>query len=83
VRRDVIFEKEIDFLRSRESWMEIDREIIPSPPSLVQRETVIDPVDLVALVDVLRDIEVGHKRSSWARKTLQEAKGHTNPRGTF
>jgi hypothetical protein len=32
------------------------------PPSTVQRETIIDPVDLVAPVDVPKDIAVGHKR---------------------
>jgi hypothetical protein len=42
---------------------------IPSPPSAVQRETTIDPVysvDLVARVDVPRDIAVGQKRLAWA-----------------
>jgi hypothetical protein len=59
VRRDVIFEEEIAFCRSIESHMEIDNEkkeeTIPSPPSIVQREKVIDPVDPVdpvSLVDV-------------------------------
>jgi hypothetical protein len=56
---------------------------IPSPPSTVQRETVIDPVDHVAPVDVPRDIAVGQKRPAWARQTLHEAKGHATPRGTF
>ena len=81
--RDVIFEEEIAFRRSRESHMDIDRETIPSPPSTVQRETIIDPVDPVAPVDVPRDIVVGHKRPAWARQTLQEVEGHVAPRGTF
>jgi hypothetical protein len=45
--------------------MEIDSETIPSPPSVVQRETIIDSVDRVdpvAPVDVPRDIAVSHKR---------------------
>jgi hypothetical protein len=42
--------------------MEIDSETIPSPPSTVQREKDIIPVDPVALVDMSRDIVVGHKR---------------------
>jgi hypothetical protein len=67
VSRDVIFEEEIAFRRSIESQMEIDSKEIPFPPSTVQRETTIDPVDLVAPVDVPRDITVGHKRPSWAR----------------
>jgi hypothetical protein len=53
--------------------MEIDSETVPSPPSAVQRETTIipvdpivlaDPVAPVALIDILRDIAVGHKRLS-------------------
>jgi uncharacterized membrane protein YvbJ len=57
VSRDVTFEEEIAFQRSRESHMEIDsekkEETIPSPPSAIQRETFIDPVY------VPRDIVVG------------------------
>jgi hypothetical protein len=67
VSRDVIFEEEIAFRRSRESQIEIDSEIVPSPPSTIQRETAIvpvDPIDPVAPVDVPKDIAVGHKRPS-------------------
>jgi hypothetical protein len=32
--------------------MEIGSEIVPSPPSAVERETIVDPVDPIALVDV-------------------------------
>jgi hypothetical protein len=58
--------------------MEIDSETIPSPPSVVQRETNIIPDDLITLVDpvapadsvaprnIPRDITVGHKRPTWA-----------------
>jgi hypothetical protein len=42
--------------------MEIDSEIIPSPPSAFQRETNIIPADPVAPVDMSRDIAIGHKR---------------------
>jgi hypothetical protein len=70
VRKDVTFEEEITFQRSRESRMEIDsekkEETVPSPPSVVERETITYPVDLVASVYVSRDIEVGQKRSAWA-----------------
>ena len=50
-----------------------------------QRETIdpIDPINHVAQVNVSRDIAVGRKRLAWARQTLQEAKGHAAPRGTF
>jgi hypothetical protein len=58
-------------------------EIVPSPPSAVQKETTIDPVNPVALVDIPRNIAVGHKRPVWARQTLQEVEGHVPPRGTF
>ena len=50
--------------------MEIDNEkkeeTVPSPASTVQRETVIDPVDHVAPVDVPRGIAVSQKRHAWA-----------------
>jgi hypothetical protein len=71
VSKDVIFEEEIVFQRSRESQMEIDIETIPSPPPTVQRETSIipidpvvlfGPIDLVGPIDIPRDIAVGHKR---------------------
>jgi hypothetical protein len=50
-----------------------------------QRETVepIDPIDLVAPVNVSRDIAVGRKILAWAHQTLQEAEGHATPHGTF
>jgi hypothetical protein len=67
--------------------MEIDsekkEETIPSAPSAVQRETIIDPVGHVAPIDVPRDIAVGQKRLAWAQQTLQEAEGHAAPCGTF
>jgi hypothetical protein len=44
--------------------MEIDSETMPSPPSIVQRETNIIPANLVAPVDIFRDIAIRHKRSS-------------------
>ena len=42
--------------------MVIDSETIPSPPSSIQRETYIIPIDLVDPVDMSIDIAVGHKR---------------------
>ena len=41
--------------------MEIDSKTIPSPSSAVQMEIDIISVDPVALVDMFRDIAVGHK----------------------
>jgi hypothetical protein len=62
ISKNVVLEEEIVFQRPRESQMEIDSETIPSPPSAVQRETNIIPVDPVSPVDMFRDIAVGHKR---------------------
>jgi hypothetical protein len=53
VSRDVIFEEEIAFRRSRKSQMEIDSESVPSPPSVVQRETTTIPIDLAIPVDLV------------------------------
>jgi transposase InsO family protein len=76
ISRDVIFEEDIAFQKSKESQMEIDSETMPSPPSAVQRETYIIPIDLVdpvalvdpvvptdptAPIDMPKDIIVGHK----------------------
>jgi hypothetical protein len=48
--------------------------MVPSPPHppKIQREAIdpIDHVDPIALVDVLRDIVVGHKIPTWSRQTL-------------
>jgi hypothetical protein len=44
--------------------MEINSETIPSLPSAVQRETYIILVDLVAPVDMSRDIAVENKMPS-------------------
>jgi hypothetical protein len=88
ISRDVSFEEEIAFQRSRESQMEIYSETMPSLPSTVQRETDIAPVDPVipadpiAQIDMPRDFTVGHKRPAWARQTLQEAEEHKAPQGT-
>jgi hypothetical protein len=91
--RDVTLNEEVSFRRSRGSHMDIDserqEEMVPSPPHApaVQRETSpidqIDHVDLVAPLNVSRDIAVGQKILAWARQTLQEAEGHANPHGTF
>jgi hypothetical protein len=67
VSRDVTFEEEVAFMRSRGSHMEIDSEkhedMVPSPPHppSVQRDTIepIDPIDPVPPIDVPRDIVVG------------------------
>jgi hypothetical protein len=57
-----------------ETDSERHEEMVPSPPHppLVQRETIepIDPIDLVAPVDVPRNIVVGQKRPTWTHQTL-------------
>jgi hypothetical protein len=80
VTRDVTFEEEVAFHKSREAQMEIDSETIPSPPLAIQREIDIIPDDPMAPVDpviptnlvapsnIPRDITVGHKSPAWARK---------------
>jgi hypothetical protein len=81
VSRDVSFEEEVAFRRSRGSHMQIDskrqEEMVSSPPhsSAVKRDPVepMETVDPVHLVDVPRDIAVGQKRPAWACQTLQES----------
>jgi hypothetical protein len=81
VSRDVTFEEEVAFRRSRGSHMEIDserqEEMVSSPPHppAVMKETVepidpIDPVDPIAPFDVPRNIAVGLKIPAWACQTL-------------
>jgi hypothetical protein len=73
--------------------MEIDSETIPPPLSAIQRETYIIPDEPITLVDPIApahsvapsnipiDITIGHKRPTWVRQTLEEAKGHKAPQG--
>jgi hypothetical protein len=61
--------------------MEIDSEIIPSPPSSIQRETNITLGYPVYPVDMFRDIAVGHKmptytHSARGRETYKPLKAH-------
>jgi hypothetical protein len=75
--RDVTLNEEVCFRISRGSHKDIDSErqedMVPSPPHAptVQRETSlidqIDHVDLVARLNVSRDIAVGWKILAWAR----------------
>jgi hypothetical protein len=94
VSRDVSFEEEVAFRKSRRSHIETlsekEEEMVSSPPhtTTIQREPdelveTIDPIEPVHPIDVPREIIVGRKRPAWARQTLQEAEGHATPRGTF
>jgi hypothetical protein len=71
VSRDVTFEEEVSFKRSRGSHMEID---------------LIDPfdlIDIVAPVNVPRYTTVGRNIPTWDRQTLQEVEGYETSCGTF
>jgi transposase InsO family protein len=93
VSRDVTFEEEVAFQKSKEAQMEIDGETIPPPHSTVQRETnivpdeptapvdLVPPADSVAPSNIPRDITIGHKIPAWARQTLEEAERHKAPQG--
>jgi hypothetical protein len=81
VSRDVTFEEEVAFIRSRGSHMEIyskkHKDMVPSPPhpSKIHRETIepIDPTNLinpVAPVDVPINIVLGQKNHAWDIQTL-------------
>ena len=70
--------------------MEIDDEELqirssPSPiqNALARKDEPIDPIDLVATVDIPEDITVSRKRPRWVQQTLQDAEGHEAPHGTF
>jgi hypothetical protein len=52
--------------------MEIDSETIPSPPSIVQKETNIIPTNPVAPIDITKDITVEHKDMLRINKNLLE-----------
>jgi transposase InsO family protein len=62
ISRDFTFDEEIAFQIFKESQMDIDSETIPSPPSIVQRETYIIPfypvvqANSIAPIDMPRDI---------------------------
>jgi hypothetical protein len=92
--RDVSFEEEVSFRKSRRSHIETDsereEEMVSSPPHTfaVQREPnepveTIEPIDPIHPIDVPRELTVGRKRPAWAHQTLQQAEGHAAPRGTF
>jgi hypothetical protein len=69
------------YLTQRESKQnEKKEETLPSPPSTVQRETDIIPANLVAPVDMPRDIAVGHKKACLgSTKLCKKAEEHTSP----
>lgn len=85
--RDVIFEEDIAFRKSKGS-LEIEDQDPPDnmeedhAPE-IQRETSkeIDSEDQIAPLD--EPSNANRKRPLWARKMIQEAKNYTAPKGTF
>jgi len=88
--RDVTFEEDVAYRRSKRTNSDSDdsQELLASPSPPAEKETmeddVIEPIDLVDPMipdPVPRDIAVmGQKRRpTWARQTLQDAKGHVAP----
>lgn len=89
--RDVTFEEDVAYRRSRRSNSDShdSQELLASPSTPAKRETMeddivepTDPVDPVIPDPVPRDIVImGQKRRpAWARQTLQDAEGHVAPR---
>lgn len=95
VNKDVKFEEDVAFRKSKGSCMEIDDENHETPQDMdidhtpeIQRESIEpvandDPIEPLDLTDGPRDIVVNRKRPLWARNTMQEAKQFATPRGTF
>ena len=61
-------------------------EMRSSPPpvqnELAKKDEPIDPIDLVEIVDVPRNIVVSQKGSRWVQQNLQDVEGHEAPHGT-
>lgn len=95
VNRDVTFEEDVAFRKSKGSCMETvdedhetrqDMDIDHTPE--IQRESTEsvaddDPIEPLDPTDGPRDIVVNRKRPLWARNTMQEAEKFAAPRGTF
>jgi hypothetical protein len=92
INRDVTFDEDEAFKRSKESHMDEDREeqealrdavmvdsTLEEPISEVQNEMV----ESERFVDPPREAAVTRKRLAWLRNTLQEAEGHATPKGSF
>lgn len=92
VSRDVTFEEDVAFRKSKGSCMEIDDETpqdmdVDHAPE-IQRETTEsdmskDPIEPLDPTDGPRDIVVSRERPLWVRNTMQEAEQFAYPRGTF
>ena len=96
--RDVTFEEDVAFQRSRHADSDSDEqeaphEVLDDPSPLVAKESMEDddsveptnPIDPIVPYKIPRDIaEICHKRRhAWVRQPLQDAKGHATPCGAF
>jgi hypothetical protein len=89
VSRDVTFDEEVTFRRSRESHMEIDSEEqeAPKDENTDPSNPVVHPLDYqgesVEPVNLPRDVALTRKRRTWLRDTLQDVEEHATPSGAF
>lgn len=97
VSRDVTFDEEITFQRSKESHIDVDCKEheapqdakLPVPDTHTlddQREEPndpIDPIEPIEHVDGPRDVVVAKRRPTWLCETLREVKKHASPQGSF
>jgi hypothetical protein len=90
--RDVTFDEEAAFKKSRESHMDEDREkqeapkdavMIDSTPKEYIPEDQNETVELEIPVDPPREVTVTKQRPAWLQNTLQEAEKHAAPSGSF
>jgi hypothetical protein len=92
ISRDVTFDEDEAFRRSRESHMDEDREEQEAPRDAVMVESTPEEpiledqnemVESERPVDPPREATVTRKRPTWLQNTLQEAEGHATPKGSF
>jgi hypothetical protein len=92
ISRDVTFDEEAAFRKSRESHMDEDREEQEAPRDAVMIDSTLEEhipedqnetVEPKVLVDPPKEVTVTEKRTTWLRNTLQEAEKHAALSGSF
>jgi hypothetical protein len=92
ISRDVTFDEDEAFRRSRESHIDeeqIEQEppkdtvMVNSTPEETISEVHNDMVESERPVDLPKEVVATRKRPAWLRNTLQEAEGHASPKGSF
>jgi hypothetical protein len=88
--RDVTFDKDEAFRRSRESHMDEDQIEQEAPKDAVMVDSTPEETipevqnDMVeSKRDLPEEVVATRKRPAWLRNTLQEARGHGTPKGSF